>query len=161
MKALKEMLAHATANKALRVPVYVETLTKAIKEHDDALGMLTAFRHAANSLALEAGVIPAHVAHNETVKSVLQDVYFLQQLAEVELRFRTVSTGYERLRAAALGVVDHVDEHGRGDGADLSGKHALGRDNRRSRALGLEQRDVRRIHDFGWYGGEPCIVPSD
>jgi len=115
MNALKEMLADATANKALRVPIYVETLTKAIKEHDDALGMLTAFRHAANSLALEAGVIAAHVDHDEVAASVLQDIYFLQVMAESELRLRTLSTRYEKLRAAAIPALDALDASTEGD----------------------------------------------
>lgn len=79
-------------------------LQRAVREHDNALGMLTAFRHAANSLALEAGIIVSHVPHDEAGKSVIGDIYFLQLLAESELRMRTLSTGYEKLRAAVSRV---------------------------------------------------------
>lgn len=101
MDQLKQILAEAKAANALRVPIFMETLAEGIREHDDARGMLTAFRHAANSIAIEAGVIGSHVPHDQAAKSVLQDVYFLQLIAEAELRFRTLSVRYEKLRAAA------------------------------------------------------------
>jgi len=66
---------------------------------DEQQAMLTAFRHAANSLGKATGVIVSHVDHDEAAKSVAGDHYSLELLAESELR-------YTRLKAAAEGVVD-------------------------------------------------------
>lgn len=85
-------------------PIDFRELQRAVKDHGEALAMLTAFRHAANSLAVEAGVIAQHIEHDDAAKSVLQDVYFLQLIAEAELRLKRVTTGYERLRAASAKV---------------------------------------------------------
>jgi hypothetical protein len=69
---------------------------------DDQAGMLTAFRHAANSLGIEAGVIVSHVPHADAQASITGDHYFLELISEAELRFRKLSVRYERLRAAAI-----------------------------------------------------------
>lgn len=111
MQTLKRILAEYEQEKlehpaTYQVSLNSETLTAAVREHDDALGMLTAFRHAANSLAIEAGVIASHVEHSEVEKSILQDVYFLQLIAEAELRLKSLSVRYERLRAAAFNVCE-------------------------------------------------------
>lgn len=109
MKTLKKIIADAKAENNLRVAIFVDTVAQAVREHDDTLGMLTAFHHSANSLAIEAGIIVSHVPHDEAGKSVIGDIYFLRLLAESELRMRTLSTGYEKLRAAAIGV-DNTQE---------------------------------------------------
>jgi hypothetical protein len=61
--------------------------------------MLTAFRHASNSIGIATGTIISHVAHDEAAKSVTGDHYFLELIAESELR-------YKRLKAAAEDVVE-------------------------------------------------------
>jgi hypothetical protein len=84
---------------------------------DDQAGMLTAFRHAANSLAIEAGVIVSHVPHPDAQASVTGDHYFLELISGAELRFRKLSVRFERLRAAAIaheqcfaGAIVHPEE---------------------------------------------------
>ncbi len=118
MKRLKQLIADHGANLSLLL-VSPETLRSAVHEHGDALGTLTAFHHAANSLALEAGVIGSHVAHGDPVT---QSGYFLQLIADAELRLKRVLVGYEKLRAAAIPVLD-VDDRGFGssDFAALEG----------------------------------------
>lgn len=67
-------------------------------------GMRESFRKAASDLAIEAGIIATPVKHDEVAESVLQDVYFLQLLAEVQLRMQRLSVRYEKLRSAAVVV---------------------------------------------------------
>lgn len=81
---------------------YMRRLQQVIDTPDDQEGMLTAFRHAANSLALEAGVIASHKDHG----GILGDHYFLELIAESELRIKRLSIKYERLRAAAITAMD-------------------------------------------------------
>jgi hypothetical protein len=78
---------------------------------DDQAGMLTAFRHAANSLGIEAGVIVSHVPHADAQASITGDHYFLELISEAELRFRKLSVRFERLRAAAVPATQ-VDIYG-------------------------------------------------
>ena len=80
---------------------------------DDQAAMLTAFRHAANAIGVEAGVIAHHISHSESEASVCGDHYFLELISEAELRFRKLSVRYERLRAAAIGVQDNCGDGGR------------------------------------------------
>lgn len=51
---------------------------------DDQAGMLTAFRHAANSLGIEAGVICSHKAHG----GLLGDHYFLELISASQQAMR-------------------------------------------------------------------------
>lgn len=111
MEAIKQIVADAKADNNLRVAVFVDTLAMAVVHYEQSEGMRRSFRKAASDLALEAGIIGAPVKHDEVAKSCLQDIYFLQLLAESELRMRTISTGYERLRAAAIAVLE-VDNTG-------------------------------------------------
>ncbi len=68
--------------------------TELVNEHEQLIGMHLAFQHAIGAVGAEAGI---------TVEAV-GDVYYLQILAETELRLRSLSKGYERLRAAATNV---------------------------------------------------------
>jgi hypothetical protein len=80
--------------------VWTHTEMKA-RQAVEQQAMITAFRHAANSLGKTTGVIVSHVEHDEAAKSVTGDHYFLELLAESELR-------YNRLKAAAESVLlDH------------------------------------------------------
>lgn len=92
-------------------PQASESVGTAIEAHDGLLGMLTAFRHAANGIGVEAGVIGARVSHVVAQTSVCRDAYFLELIAEAELRFKRLSIRYEKLRAAAIPVVDEYDEN--------------------------------------------------
>jgi hypothetical protein len=85
-------------------------LREFIDAPDDQAGMLTAFRHAANSIGIEAGVIVSHVPHADAQASITGDHYFLELISQAELRFRRLSVRYERLRAAAVPMVPIVDE---------------------------------------------------
>jgi hypothetical protein len=80
----------------------VVEIREVILWHKQSEGMRDAFRKAASDLAIEAGVIAAPVHR----AAVLEDVYFLQLIAESELRLRSLSLRYEKLRAAAIGVLD-------------------------------------------------------
>jgi hypothetical protein len=77
-----------------------------LQRHKQSEGMREAFRKAASDMAIEAGVISAPVKHDEVAGSVLQDVYFLQLLAESQLYMQRLSVRYEKLRAAAIPVAD-------------------------------------------------------
>jgi hypothetical protein len=63
----------------------------------DTQCMLTAFRHASNSIGIATGVTDKHTDHDEAAKSVTGDHYFLELIAESEMR-------YKRLKAAAEAV---------------------------------------------------------
>ncbi len=76
----------------------------------DQASMLTAFRHAANSIGVEAGVVASHVHPSEIEASVIGDTYYLELISEAELRLKKLSIRYERLRAAAIPVVHIYDE---------------------------------------------------
>jgi sulfur relay (sulfurtransferase) complex TusBCD TusD component (DsrE family) len=69
---------------------------------DDQAAMLTAFRHAANDLGIEAGVVASHKAHG----GLSGDHYFLELISASQQGMRRLSVRYERLRAAALPVLD-------------------------------------------------------
>lgn len=106
MKQLKEIVANAKAENNLRVAVFVDAVDQAVNEHDDTLGILTAFRHAANSIGVEAGIVMNHKDHG----GLSGDHYFLELIAEAELRFRKLSTGYELLRAASTVAAEEHSE---------------------------------------------------
>lgn len=89
-----------------RVDVGVDTLKRAVNEYAQSEGMRQSFRKAASDLAIEAGIIGGPVKHDEVAGSVLQDVYFLQLLAESQLRMGRMSLAYEKLRAVAHRAVD-------------------------------------------------------
>jgi hypothetical protein len=76
-----------------------------LKDYDDRGAMLTAFRHAANSIGVEAGITKDHVGHGEIAESVCGDVFYLELISEAEERFKRLSVKYERLRAAAMPVL--------------------------------------------------------
>jgi hypothetical protein len=93
----------------IKQPPFDDLIALTLNQRDDARGWVTAFRHAANSLALEAGIIPAHIDHDEAAKSVCGDHLYLELIAEAELRLKRLSTGYERLRAAAFKITEAQD----------------------------------------------------
>ncbi len=84
---------------------HMRRLKQIIDAPDDQAAMLDAFRHAANSIGVEAGVHATHKPHG----GMSGDHYFLELISEAELRFRKLSVKYERLRAAAIGVSDTGD----------------------------------------------------
>ncbi len=77
--------------------------------HTTQSAMLTAFRHAANSIGVETGVIDSHIHHDEAVKSVTGDAYFLELIKEAEIRFNRLSLQHEKLRAAAVPALDQLN----------------------------------------------------
>jgi hypothetical protein len=81
-------------------------MREVILRHKQSEGMRQSFRKAASDIAIEAGVLSAPVKHDEVAGTVLQDIYFLQLIAESELRLRSLSVRYEKLRAAAIGVLE-------------------------------------------------------
>jgi hypothetical protein len=70
-----------------------------ILRHKQSEGMRQSFRKAASDMAIEAGVISAPVKDGD-------DVYALQLLAESQLCMQRLSVRYEKLRAAAIGVLE-------------------------------------------------------
>jgi hypothetical protein len=80
----------------------VVEIREVILRHKQSEGMRDSFRKAASDLAIEAGVIAAPVDR----AAVLGDIYFLQLLAESQLRMQRLSVRYEKLRAAAVGVLE-------------------------------------------------------
>jgi hypothetical protein len=85
---------------------YMQDLKKIIDASDDQAAMLTAFRHAANSIGVEAGITKDHVGHGEIAESVCGDVFYLELISEAEERFKRLSAKYEKLRAASTRTVD-------------------------------------------------------
>jgi hypothetical protein len=84
------------------IAVRRESLVQAVRQLGEQQAMMTAFRHAANSIGLATGVVAQHVDHDEAAKSVTGDHYFLEQIAESELR-------YKRLEAVAATVVTECE----------------------------------------------------
>jgi hypothetical protein len=80
----------------------VVEIREVILRHKQSEGMRQSFRKAASDLAIEAGVIAAPVKDG----GALQDIYFLQLIAESQLRMQRLSVRYEKLRAAAVGVLE-------------------------------------------------------
>jgi hypothetical protein len=92
--------------KNVKVRVEFSDLLTATESYADLLlrlnqseGMRQSFRKAASDLAIEAGVISAPVKDGD-------DVYALQLLAESQLSMQRLSVRYEKLRAAAIGVIE-------------------------------------------------------
>jgi hypothetical protein len=83
--------------------------------------MLTAFRHAANSIGIEAGVIAHHIHQSETEASVCGDHYYLELIREAELRLK-------RLRSIALRVTTASDHNMSDPQAMAELKEALSHD---------------------------------
>jgi hypothetical protein len=109
MNQLKESYAHAVKMKAVRVPLFVDgAMREAIEEHDRVVADLVAMQLAANSMAIEAGIISSPVTKVEADETVLGVGLFTELLSESELRFRRLSVKYEKLRAAASEVRDSV-----------------------------------------------------
>jgi hypothetical protein len=72
---------------------YMVRLKKIIDAPDDQAAMLTAFRHAANSIGVEAGITKDHVSHKVAVASVCEkDGYYLDLIRGAEQRM-----GLERI----------------------------------------------------------------
>jgi hypothetical protein len=84
----------------------VVEIREVILRHKQSEGMRQSFRKAASDLAIEAGVISAPVKHDEVAGTVLQDIYFLQLLAESQLSMQRLSVRHEKLRAAVSRVAD-------------------------------------------------------
>jgi hypothetical protein len=88
--------------------IRVVTVDKMITDYDELRAMLTAFRHAANSIGVEAGITKDHVGHGEIAESVCGDVYYLELISEAEERFKRLSEQYEKLRSAAVPVLSDM-----------------------------------------------------
>jgi hypothetical protein len=86
--------------------------------HDDQAAMLAAFRHAANSIGVEAGITQSHVDHDEAAQSVCGDHLYIEMVSEAEERFKRLSVKYEQLRVAAVLVLEEFDSVGYSDGWD-------------------------------------------
>ncbi len=97
MQALKEILAEATASNTLRVAIYIETLAEGCREYDLKDAWALSLTDAIGAVAQEAGCHPGRP---------LEGVEPLEAMAQVEQTLRSLSTKYERLRAAAVPVVE-------------------------------------------------------
>ncbi len=92
---------------------------EAIEAFEKVYNLGTEFRRAANSIALEAGVISVQVSHTQAAESVTGDQYFLQLIAESELRLKALTARCERLRKASSWFVElgaTVSDAMRGEG---------------------------------------------
>jgi hypothetical protein len=109
MDTMRRMLeaAELSGNPSMRIRVV--TVEKMLADYDDRGAMLTAFRHAANSIGVEAGITKDHVGHGEIAESVCGDVYYLELISEAEERFKRLSVKYEKLRAVAVPVLSDME----------------------------------------------------
>jgi hypothetical protein len=94
-----------------RMLVRVETVEKMLKDYDELVAMMTAFRHAANSIGVEAGITKDHINHGKATASVCGDNYYLDLIRGAEQSLERISVKYEKLRAAAWPVTG-VDDSG-------------------------------------------------
>jgi hypothetical protein len=90
--------AELSGNPSMRIRVV--TVEKMLQDYGDRGAMITAFRHAANSIGVEAGITKDHVSHDVAVASVCGDHLYIEMISEAEERFKRLSVKYERLRAA-------------------------------------------------------------
>ncbi len=81
-------------------------MSKAVEALRAQLG---AYRDAVNDLGVEAGVIACHISTSQAARSVAGDGLYLEVIREATLRIKRLSVGYERLRAAALGVSGEME----------------------------------------------------
>jgi hypothetical protein len=96
IEELAEMIAEKGDH---RVTIDAKPLHDLCRQYVNAEGVRQSFRKAASDMAIEAGVIAAPVKGGD-------DVYVLQLLAESQLSMRRLSVRYEKLRAAAIGVLE-------------------------------------------------------
>jgi flagellar capping protein FliD len=106
MDTIRRVLKATQQTDKPRMLVRVETVEKMLADYDEIKAMITAFRHAANSLALEAGITKDHVSHEVAEASVCQkDGYYLDLIRGAEHRLERLSVKYERLRAAGVQIL--------------------------------------------------------
>jgi hypothetical protein len=92
---------------------YRPLTTLTLRQILEQQAMLTAFRHAGNSIGIATGTIISHVAHDEAAKSVTGDHYFLELIAESELRYKRLKAAAEpvlRDYVNAIDMLEHIDE---------------------------------------------------
>jgi hypothetical protein len=118
MDTMRRMLkvAMQSGNPSMRIRVV--TVDKMLADYDERGAMMTAFRHAANSIGVEAGFTQSHVDHDEAAQSVCGDHLYIEMISEAEERFKRLSVKYEKLRAAASCVLEEFDSVGYSDGWD-------------------------------------------
>ena len=92
-----------------------------VLKRDSQAKMLKAFRDASNSIGVETGTIASHIEHDEAVKSITGDAYFLELIKESEVRFNRLSLQHEKLRAASSTALDQLN-------AELDRLQELGQD---------------------------------
>jgi flagellar capping protein FliD len=93
MDTIRRVLKATQQTDKSRMLVRVEAVEKMLQDYDELKAMMTAFRHAANSLALEAGITKDHVSHEVAEASVCQkDGYYLDLIRGAEQRM-----GLERI----------------------------------------------------------------
>jgi hypothetical protein len=90
------------------IAVRRESLVQAVRQLGEQQAMMTAFRHAANSIGLATGVIAQHVDHDEAAKSVAGDHYFLEQIAESELRYKRLEADYAEIQQIRDVELSHI-----------------------------------------------------
>jgi hypothetical protein len=109
MDTIRRVLKSTKQTDNPRMLVRVETVEKMLKDYDERGAMITAFRHAANSLAIEAGITQSHVDHDEAAQSVCGDHLYIEMISEAEERFKRLSVKYERLRASVVPVLSDME----------------------------------------------------
>jgi len=80
-----------------------------VSKRDSQAAMLKDFRDASNSIGVETGTIASHIHHDEVLKSITGDAYFLELIKESELRFNRLSLQHEKLRAVAVPALHQLN----------------------------------------------------
>jgi hypothetical protein len=84
-------------NPSMRIRVV--TVEKMLADYDERGAMLTAFKHAANSIGKAAGITKDHVGHGEIAESVCGDVFYLELISEAEERFKRQAVENDEFKA--------------------------------------------------------------
>jgi hypothetical protein len=90
--------------------MYASRFNKIINDPDDQAGMLTAFKHAANSIGKATGVVRKHVDHNEAAQSVCGDHLYIEMISEAEERFKRQAVENDQLKAQVERLLTFTQE---------------------------------------------------
>jgi hypothetical protein len=99
MDTIRRVLKATQQTDKPRMLVRVETVEKMLKEYDELRAMMVAFRHAANSIGVEAGITKSHIDHDEAAQSVCGDHLYIEMISEAEERFKRQAVENDQLKA--------------------------------------------------------------
>lgn len=99
MDTIRQVLRATKQTDKPRMLVRVETVEKMLADYDEAMAMLTAFRHASNSIGKAAKITKDHVAHDVAEASVCGDAYYLELIRGAEQRLEMQSSEIDQLKA--------------------------------------------------------------